>query len=290
MISFLPIARGQRRVPLLALAALLFSAPAAAQQTRGFTLEEVEELLRNEVASDRVLLLVQQRCIDFVPDNAAIKRVVAAGGSEALVAGLRGPGQCSTVPRTPAPVARPDSASPPPPPATPAKRVHTAFTLSYVQGTFRPDGSSENNEGQGASLAVEIAARFGGVFLEAGFVDVQPQEADDYSRGTWDGGVRLSPAPRGWPVRPYVDAGVSFSEISYYDDDGIETVRALRGWGLSGAAGVRVGLSRKLSVDLAYRRLSTKFDREEVLGETNRLDEPIRGTGSRWLAGLTWGG
>ncbi len=79
--------RLRRGVPLLALA-LLIAAPAAAQQ-RGFTLAEVEELLRSDVSSTRILLLVQQRCIHFDPDDRALAVLSAAGATTELLAGLR---------------------------------------------------------------------------------------------------------------------------------------------------------------------------------------------------------
>jgi hypothetical protein len=80
-----------RLIRSLLLAGILCTStlPVAAQQ-RGFTLAEVEELLRSGVASERVLLLVQQRCIHFVPDNAAMKggggrgRLRGAGGGASL--------------------------------------------------------------------------------------------------------------------------------------------------------------------------------------------------------------
>lgn len=278
-----------RRTALFVLAALLCAAPAAAQQTRGFTLEEIEGLLRNEVASDRIIQLVYQRCIHFIPDRAALARVTAAGGSDALVAALRAPTLCSTleVPRGPEPVPAPAGTQPAEPPAEPRRsgtRIRASAALSYLQGTFTPDGSTEKNEGQGGSLGLELTGPIVGVYLDAGYVDVSPDLGEDYSRGSWDVGLRLSPFPRRWLVRPYLDAGPTFLEISYYDEAGVETVRTIRGRGWSGAVGTRVAVARDFSLDLAYRRLAASFDED-----TRGSDSPIRGEGSRWMAGLRWG-
>lgn len=279
-----------RLIQTLLLAGILwgFVAPAAAQQPRGFTLEEVEDLLRSGVASERVLLLVQQRCIHFVADSAAMKRIAGAGASEALVAGLRSPGQCSTVPRALQPVlpARPAAAAAPPP-DTAAKRVPpgmTSFAIGYNQERFRSDG----NEDVGRGGAGEVSAGVDPILflLRADFADVNPDPRPHYTVGHAELGMRALGFPARWFVRPYVDLAGGYSRITYTDPDEAGGDRS--GWGWSVAGGVLLQLTSRLGVDAAYRRSTISYNLKEDGDAPPAESDRLRGRGERLMLALRW--
>ena len=68
--------------------ALLLSAPLAAQ-TKGYTLDDILGLLRRHVASTRVLSLAKTSCVTFEVTPDVATRVKRAGGTQALIDGLK---------------------------------------------------------------------------------------------------------------------------------------------------------------------------------------------------------
>ena len=68
--------------------ALTLSVPLAAQ-TKGYTLDDILGLLRRHVASTRVLSLAKTGCVTFEVTNDVSTRIRRAGGTQALVDGLK---------------------------------------------------------------------------------------------------------------------------------------------------------------------------------------------------------
>ena len=272
-----------RRIFLLF--AILLAAPAAAQQ-RGFTVDEIVDLLRNQVASERVLFLVQQRCIHFEPDDAALARITAAGGTAELREGLRARGQCSTLARGPV---RRERAAARPADAPRDSSITGLLSLVYSRSTLGPRGGGAAEEGQGGALELGAAGRHVGVFLHLGIVDVNPEGAPDYTRGDWAAGLRFFPWSGRWPVRPYADVSGAFIEMAYYDDDN-ETERTIQGWGAEVGGGVMLRIAPALWLDVAHRRLRGSYTEDDWENGPPPGHEftPIRGTVSRWTAGLTF--
>lgn len=256
-------------------------APAAAQQ-RGLTLGEVEELLRSGVASERVLLLVQQRCIHFVADNAAMKVVAAAGGSEALVAGLRSTGQCTTLARTvqpaPPPAQAPDTAS----------KAETdgvwSFVIGYNQERFRSAGATDVGHGAALELATGVDPIL--FFLRWDFADVNPDPRPHYTVGQTELGMRALGFPARWFVRPYVDLGGGYSEITYINPQEAGGDRS--GWGWSVAGGVLLQLTSRLGIDAAYRRSTISYKVKDDGDAPPVASDPLRGRGERLMVALRW--
>src|SRR6478672_1445793 len=106
-----------RAAALAGVLALALSAPLAAQG-KGYSLDDILGLVRRHVASARVLSLAKSSCLTFVVTNEAATRIKRAGGTQALVDGLRQ--VCN--PNTPAV----DSVAKTPPPPPP---VDTAITV-----------------------------------------------------------------------------------------------------------------------------------------------------------------
>lgn len=264
-------------------AALLCAAPALAQQPRGFTLEEVEELLRNDVASDRVLQLARERCIHFIPDREALARVAAAGGTPELREGLRSPAQCSTreVAREPAPPP-PDSAAAPELAPTHAEG---SFVVGYNRNHLRLDGEGDGDTGE--ALALELAA--GGsrlvFFVRADWVEMSPGGRPDFSVVNADLGARLYLLPPGYFVRPYGDVAYTYTDVTYPGGQSGGNKYTLAGWGRSAAGGVVLG-TRNLGLDISYRFTAVKLGDLDEDGETVRLDDPVRGRSTRLVVGL----
>ena len=77
-----------RAVIALAVLSLVFAAPLAAQ-AKGYTLDDILGLLRRHVASARVLHLAQSSCVTFEVTDDVATRVKRAGGTQALVDGLK---------------------------------------------------------------------------------------------------------------------------------------------------------------------------------------------------------
>ncbi|HEX8208879.1 MAG TPA: hypothetical protein VF584_01735 [Longimicrobium sp.] len=253
--------------------------PAAAQQ-RGLTLAEVEELLRSGVASERVLLLVQQRCIHFVPDNAAMKVVAAAGGSEALVAGLRSPGQCTTLALNAQPARAPAEA---PDTAAEADGVWS-FVIGYNRETFRSAGSTD--VGHGAALELSAGADPILFFLRWDFADVNPDPRPHYTVGQTELGMRALGFPARWFIRPYVDLGGGYSEITYTNPQEAGGDRS--GWGWSVAGGVLLQLTSRLGIDAAYRRSTISYKVKDDGDAPPVASDPLRGRGERLMVALRW--
>ena len=255
--------------------------PAAAQQ-RGLTLAEVEELLRSGVASERVLLLVQQRCIHFVPDNAAMKVVAAAGGSEALVAGLRSTGQCTTLARNAQPASAPAEA-----PDT-ASKANTdgvwSFLIGYNQETFRSAGNTD--VGHGAAVDLSVGADPILFFLRWDFADVNPDPRPHYTVGQTELGMRALGFPARWFVRPYVDLGGGYSRITYTNPQEAGGDRS--GWGWSAAGGVLLQLTSRLGIDAAYRRSTISYKVKDDGDAPPVASDPLRGRGERLMVALRW--
>jgi hypothetical protein len=270
-----------RLIRSLLLAGILcaYTAPAAAQQ-RGFTLVEVEELLRSAVASDRVLLLVQQRCIHFVPDDAAMKRVAVAGGSEALVAGLRSPGQCSTLGRS----APPPAQKTPPPDTAAAPRDLGSFVIGYNEETFRSAGNQD--VGRGAALELSTGSDAAMIFVRFDFADVNPDPRPHYTLGHSELGIRALGFPARWFVRPYVDVAGGYSEITYTHPEEAGGDRS--GWGWSAAGGVLLQLTSRLGIDAAYRRSTITYKVKDTGDAPPADSDRLRGRGERLMVALRW--
>lgn len=285
----------------IVLAALLctLAVPAAAQQ-RGFEAAEVEELLRGHVASSRILLLVQQRCISFEPTKEVLLRFAAAGATDELLEGLLAPGLCRTgrpatakappapAPRSPAPRPRPADS----PEQSPARTVGGGRPLffagiGYSAGSFRADGGGPTESGHGAAGEIGVGGAHFAVFARGAYADIKPSEGDDYSFGHGNVGVRLVLLPVRAPVRPYVEVAFATIGREYTDAEGNAT-RTVSGTGGAGGAGVRVGVSRKLELDASWRGVMGSLTRVEDEGGTERLDEAVRGRGNWWSLGLHW--
>lgn len=117
-----------RAVMALGVLASILSAPLAAQ-TKGYSLDDILGLLRRHVASTRVLSLAKTGCVTFeVTDEVAV-RVKRAGGTQALVDGLKQvcnantPVTDSATKVSSGAVPIPKPAEPPPPP------VDTSITV-----------------------------------------------------------------------------------------------------------------------------------------------------------------
>ncbi|HEX8672119.1 MAG TPA: hypothetical protein VF710_09530 [Longimicrobium sp.] len=255
--------------------------PAAAQQ-RGLTLGEVEELLRSGVASERVLLLVQQRCIHFAPDNAAMKVVAAAGGSEALVAALRSTGQCTTLARDVQPARPPAEA----PDTAPVKDGVWSFLIGYNQETFRSAGDTD--VGRGAALDLSVGADPILFFLRGDFADANPDSRPHYTVGQSELGMRAFGFPARWFVRPYVDLGGGYSEITYTNPQEAGGDRS--GWGWTVAGGVLLQLTSRLGIDAAYRRSTISYKVKDDGDAPPVASDPLRGRGERLMVALRWSG
>ncbi|MEO6210873.1 MAG: trypsin-like peptidase domain-containing protein, partial [Gemmatimonadaceae bacterium] len=100
--------------------AFVFSASLAAQ-AKGYSLDDILGLLRRHVASARVLSLAKSSCVTFVVTDEVSTRVKRAGGTQALVDGLKqvcnpnGPGGDSATRVSSGAVPIPRPADPPPP-------------------------------------------------------------------------------------------------------------------------------------------------------------------------------
>ena len=282
MISARPFSRG--RVPLLALAALLFALPAAAQQ-RGFTMAEIQELLRSDVSSTRVLLLVQQRCIHFEPDEKALAVLAAAGATAELLEGLRGPGQCRTDRSAAATPARPGEAGAPHAPAARRRGRPLAFLgAGYANGSFTPRGSDGDGAGQGAAVEFGVGGSHFAVFARGAYVGITPSRGEPYELGHTDLGARVIFLPVRAVVRPYVDVAASVIEMQYTGEAGAAGESAT-GFGISGGGGVRIAFSPKLALDASYRHVVGSLDGVETDG-TRR--DGVRGSGGWVMVGLSW--
>lgn len=270
---------------LLALA-LLFAAPAAAQQ-RGFTLAEVEELLRSDVSSTRILLLVQQRCIHFDPDDRALAVLSAAGATKELLEGLRLPTQCRThggpVPKSSAPP-EPDA---PRAPATPRSARPLAFLgFGYANGSFTPDDGAGDGAGHGAAVEFGVGGSHFAVFARGAFAGIDPAEGEAYDLGNTDLGARVVFLPARAILRPYVDAAVSVISMEYTDGEGTERQSAT-GFGVSGAGGVRLAVTPKVALDASYRRVFGSISQVGA-DAPGGLEEGAGGSGGWVMVGLSW--
>ena len=109
-----------RAVIALGALALTFAAPLAAQ-SKGYTLDDILGLLRRHVASTRVLSLAKSSCVTFEVTNDVATRVKRAGGTVALVDGLKqvcnpsSPAGDSATKISSGAVPIPKAAEPPPP-------------------------------------------------------------------------------------------------------------------------------------------------------------------------------
>jgi hypothetical protein len=279
----------------LILAALLFAAPAAAQQ-RGFTVDEIVDLLRNEVGSERVLFLAQQRCIHFVPDKEAVARVAAGGGSEELVAGLRAPTLCSTLPRArqpqpvPQPVPTPEA---PPVVVDDAPRAERrgkplfVLGLGFASSGFSPEEGA-SIRGQGAAVDLAVEGRHFGAFAHGEFADVDPSTGDPFVLGHSDFGVRLLLLAPGSAVRPYLDVAGTVLSMEYNDPDTGTTSESVTGYGATGAAGLRIGLSTRLALDGSVRVTRGTLREVESDGSGSLLRDPRSGASTRAVVGVSW--
>ena len=109
-----------RAVIAVGVFASMLSAPLAAQ-AKGYTLDDILGLLRRHVASTRVLSLAKTSCVTFQVTDDVATRVRRAGGTQALVDGLKqvcnpnGPGADSATKIANGAVPIPKPADPPPP-------------------------------------------------------------------------------------------------------------------------------------------------------------------------------
>ncbi len=278
---------------LLAAFLCALAVPAAAQQ-RGFELVELEKLLRSHVSSARVLVLAQQRCINFVPDDAALAQLTTSGATRELLDALRGPGQCRTGPAAavaPAPgLSEPSSA--PPAPAAPARTRSPAtgfLGLAYTTSAFTPRGGDELDSGGGAAIDLGLnVSPYVALFIHGDYVDVASGDGDAYGLRHADLGARVYLSPARWRVRPFVDgSGVVFG-MDFTEPGGTETTYSLDGFGLSGGGGVQLRFSRTLALEGSYHLMSGSLSTEDADGETDELDEPVSGRTRRLQVGLTW--
>ena len=120
--------------------ALVLAAPLAAQ-SKGYTLDDILGLLRRHVASTRVLALAKTSCVTFEVTDDVATRVKRAGGTQALVDGLKQ--VCN--PNTPVAdsatkiasgaVPIPKATEPPPPPPPPVDTNITVRLRAAVVGS-----------------------------------------------------------------------------------------------------------------------------------------------------------
>ena len=279
-----------RRIVLI-IAALLAATPAAAQQ-RGFTVDEIVDLLRNEVGSERVLFLAQQRCIHFVPDKEAMARVAAAGGSEELVAGLRAPTLCSTLPRGRLPQPVPPPEAPPvvvdeAPRAARGGKPLFVLGLGFASSGFAPEEGA-SIRGQGAAVDLALEGRHFGAFAHGEFADVDPSDGDPFVLGHSDFGVRLLLLAPGSAVRPYFDVAGTVLSMEYNDPDTGTTAESVTGYGATGAAGLRVGLGTRLALDGSVRLTRGTLREVESAGSGSLLRDPRSGFSTRGVIGVSW--
>ncbi|HEX8360759.1 MAG TPA: outer membrane beta-barrel protein [Longimicrobium sp.] len=278
------------------LAALLcaLAAPAAAQQ-RGFELVELEKLLRSHVSSARVIVLAQQRCIHFVPDDAALAQLTTSGATRELLDALRAPGQCRTGPAAaaagvaPAPASDAPASAPPPAPA-PRRSPATGFLgLAYTTGAFTPKGGDEQDSGGGAAIDFGVnVSPYIALFIHGDYVDVTSDAGDAYGLRHADLGARVYLSPARWRVRPFAEgSGVVFG-MDFTEAGGTETERSLDGFGVSGGAGVQLRFTRTLALEGSYRLMSGSLSTEAVDGDEGELDDPVSGRTRRLQVGLSW--
>lgn len=271
---------------LLAVILCAHTNPAAAQQ-RGFTLAELEELLRSEVSSTRVLLLAQQRCIHFQPDDSALAVLRAAGATAELLEGLRGPGQCRTDTAAAKP-SKPGAPGTPEPPAARRQGRPLAFLgVGYANGFFTPAGTEGDGGGQGAAVEFGVGGSHFAVFTRGAYVRVNPDRGAPYDLGHTDLGARVVFLPRRAVLRPYVDAAISVIERGYTDEDGAVTENETS-FGVSGAGGVRLAFSPRLALDASYRRVVGSLEDVEAAGGPAEQDESARGSGGWMVVGVSW--
>lgn len=288
----------RHRIRIILALLCTLTVPAAAQR-RGFDVAEVEELLRGHVASSRILLLVQQRCISFEPTKEVLLRFAAAGATDELLEGLLAPGLCRTgeaaPAKTPPPPARPSPAPPsaaPRPAESPAPAARGGRPLffagiGYSAGSFRADGGGPTESGHGAGGEIGVGGAHFAVFARGAYADINPDAGEEYSFGHGNVGLRLMLFPRRAPVRPYAEVAFATIGREYTDDEGNAT-RTVSGMGGAGGAGLRVGVSRKLELDASWRGVMGSLTRVEDAQGTERLDEPVRGRGNWWSLGLHW--
>lgn len=278
MILVPPLSRG-----LLVLAALLFAAPAAAQQ-RGFTLAEMEELLRSDVSSTRVLLLAQQRCIHFEPDERALKVLAAAGATAELLEGLRQPGQCRTDRGA---LPKPSAPDKPEGPSTRRSARPLAFLgFGYANGSFTPREGGGDGAGHGAAVELGVGGSHFAVFARGAFAGIDPAEGEAYDLGNSDFGARVVFLPARVILRPYVDAAVSVITMQYTDGEGTERQSAT-GFGVSGAGGVRLAVTPRVALDASYRRVFGSLSQVGADAPVG-LEEGTSGSGGWLVVGLSW--
>jgi S1-C subfamily serine protease len=112
----------------------VLSAPLAAQ-TKGYTLDDILGLLKRHVASTRVLSLAKTSCVTFEVTDDVATRVRRAGGTQALVDGLKqvcnpsSPAADSATKIASGAVPIPKAADPPAPPPPPPPPVDTNITV-----------------------------------------------------------------------------------------------------------------------------------------------------------------
>ena len=272
----------------LVVIAVLVGAPAGAQQ-RGFTVDEIVDLLRNQVASERVLFLVQERCIHFVPDREAVARVAAAGGSEELVAGLRAPGLCSTLRSAPRPrvPAGADTArtAPPAPPAAQPPYGDAFAAFGYNRNRFRVDEGEEEDTGHGIALELGGGSRYLSAVLRADYAGLRTASDARYAVVQLEAGLRLHLFPPKFVVRPYADAFGSFADVTFEGTGENDPGYALDGFGRSFGGGVVIGVGG-FGVDVSYRTSSLKLNTLTVGEDETKLDDPRRARGGRWVVNL----
>jgi S1-C subfamily serine protease len=136
-----PKVRSRALLALGVLASILLSSAQLAAQTKGYTLDDILGLLRRHVSSTRVLSLAKTSCVTFEVTSDVATRVKRAGGTQALVDGLKQ--VCN--PNTPAAdsatkvssgaVPIPKAADPAPVPAPPVDTSITVRLRAAVVGS-----------------------------------------------------------------------------------------------------------------------------------------------------------
>jgi S1-C subfamily serine protease len=136
-----PKVRSRALLALGVLASILLSSAQLAAQTKGYTLDDILGLLRRHVSSTRVLSLAKTSCVTFEVTSEVATRVKRAGGTQALVDGLKQ--VCN--PNTPAAdsatkvssgaVPIPKAADPAPVPAPPVDTSITVRLRAAVVGS-----------------------------------------------------------------------------------------------------------------------------------------------------------
>lgn len=120
--------------------ALILSSPLAAQ-AKGYTLDDILGLLRRHVASTRVLSLAKTSCVTFEVTDDVAARVKRAGGTQALVDGLKqvcnpsSPAADSATKVSSGAVPIPKAADPAPVPAPPVDTSITVRLRAAVVGS-----------------------------------------------------------------------------------------------------------------------------------------------------------